>query len=226
MAGLYIALSEAYDYALTHYDFNLLFKLDSDALITAPAPELEAIRLFNDNPRIAIAGQYPNHFSGEPWDIGWPRARIINGTQSWRFIRRPLVNMVLRKHHIKALRNGYRTGESVFGGAYFMSRTFLEQLKSKGLLPHPTLGKANLGEDHIFSLLAKSEGFELAGLSEGTLPFCCEWKQLPAPPEEIIALGKKIVHSTRGFGDMNEADVRSVFRSTRSKPAPVPRPVL
>ncbi len=216
-AGLYISLSLAFRYAIEHYYFKALLKLDTDALIIASKPEKETLHLFKTNPQVGIAGQYPLDYHGNAWDISWPRKRILNGTTTWKFIRRPIANWELIKYYKKALKNGYKTGESVFGGAYFMNATFLHKLNEEGLLPNYKFKTLNLGEDHLFALLAKSVGFELGDLSTTNLPFGCGWKGLPASPEELYSSGKKIIHSTRYWQDMKEEEIRSWFREKRQQ---------
>jgi len=215
MAGLYITLGNAYQYALNHYNFKVLFKLDTDALVIGPSPEKDAITFFEEYPGMAIAGQYPLDYQGKPWDVGWPRARIINGTMTWKFIRRPVANTILRGLYLRALKNGYKTGESVFGGAYYLNRTFLETLQHKKMLPDVRLQTLNMGEDHLFGLMAKSLGMELGNLSGKDLPFGCAWKGLPVSPEQLLKDKKKIIHSTRHWKDMGEAQIRSYFRDKR-----------
>lgn len=220
MAGLYITLAEAYAYALRQYSFDLLFKLDTDALVTGPEPEEEARRFFATHPDMGMAGQYPLDYQGRAWDTAWPRDRIMNGTMTWKFIKRPIANMLLRKLYIRALRHGYRTGESVFGGAYFMSYPFLKALADVKMLPSYTLRSLNMGEDHLFGLLAKSLGFGLGDLASGDQPFACAWKGLPASPEELHQRGKKVIHSTRGWKDLDEESIRAFFREKRTRPVP------
>ncbi len=215
MSGLYINLAYAYKYALEHYDFDLIFKLDTDALIINKEPEREALQLFNNNPDIGIAGQYPYEYSGKPWDRSWPRDRVINGTLTWRYIRRPFANIQLKKLFIKAIDNGYRPGESVFGGAYFISKHALLKLDAEGLLPFNKLKHLNLGEDHLFALLFKSLGLQLGDLSSGNLPFACAWKGLPASPEELFFRKKKIIHSVRRWESLNEKDIRDYYKEKR-----------
>lgn len=215
MSGLYINLAHAFNYALKHYDFDLVFKLDTDALVIGKEPEKEALEMFHTHPDIGIAGQYPTDYFGKPWDRGWPRARILNGVFTWKFIRRPYANTLLRKLFIKAIDNGYRPGESVFGGAYFISRQALEKLNGEGLLPYSKLVNLNLGEDHLFSLLFKSAGYNLGDLSSGDASFACAWKGLPASPEELYFKKKKIIHSVRKWDNMDEKDIRRFYKEKR-----------
>lgn len=213
--GLYISLSLAYRFALCHFYFDAMLRLDSDALVIGPEPEKEALQLFCKNKRTGIAGQYGHDYDGNPWDTAWPRQRIINATGTWKLMRRPIANWILRKWFIKAQANGYNAGENVFGGAYFMSETCLTRLLSEGLLPDHRLSNLNLEEDHLFSLLIKAIGYELADLSIDHATFGCSWKGLPVSPEQLQRDGKKIVHSTRYWKNMKEEDIRLFFLKER-----------
>ena len=215
MAGLYITLSIAYSYALKKYDFKALLKLDTDALIIGPHPEKEILEWVSENPNLGIAGQYPYDYDGKLWDVAYPRTRIVNATMTWKYIRRPIANILLRKLYLKALKHGYRTGESVFGGAYFMSKSMLTSLQENKLLPNYTLRTLNMGEDHLFGLLAKSLGYELVNLCSDDLPFACAWKGLPASPEQLYKNGKKIIHSTKYYNNMREGEIREFFLKKR-----------
>lgn len=222
MAGLYINLAAAYKYALENYHFDALLKIDDDALVIGEDPEKEAVRLFKDNPLIGIAGlhvrgQYPLDFAGNIWDNNYPRQTLLVGTCSWRFLKRPVVNFTLRRLFFKAFYNGYEMGEYVFGGSYFISELCLRRLNDAGFLPLKRLGKAILGEDHLFGLLTKVVGLELGDLASGSLPFGVAWKGLPASPETLHRKGKKIIHSTRAWEKMGEDEIRAYFKGFRQK---------
>lgn len=215
LCGLYVTLSLAFQHALSNFHFKALLRMDTDALIIGPDPELDAIRLFQTDRKAGIAGQYMFDYDGQPRNIEWPRQRIINGTRTWKFIRRPFANWALRKLYRRALSNGYVTGENVFGGAYFMSEACLHTLHEAGLLPDYKLRTLNLEEDHLFGLLVKACGFNLADLSTEHKPFGCAWKGLPAAPEQLCKDDKKIVHSTRFWENMKEEEIRTYFRQKR-----------
>lgn len=217
-AGLYVSLSGAFSHALEKYNFKLLMKMDTDALVIGPGPEKEAFELFSSDTSLGIAGQYKFDYNGNPWDIAWPRDRILNGATTWKFIRRPLPNAMLRKLYIKAVKKGYIAGESVFGGSCFYSHSLLLALHRNRLLPNKLLGQLNLGEDHIFSLLAKAMGFNLGDLSLPGLPLALAWKELPASPEQLHTERKKVVHSTRKWEQMDEEQIRNFFKAKRQQP--------
>ncbi len=216
-AGLYITLSLAYRHAVEKYAFKVLLKLDTDALVIGEAPERDLIHFYQQNPAVGMAGQYRTDYDGKPWNIEWPRRRIINGTSTWKFFRRPFSNWMLRKVYKQALGHGYRAGENVFGGAYSMSAALLYKLEEAGLLPEHKLGKVNLGEDHLFSLLAKAVGFQLDSLAGNGMPFGCAWKGLPVSPQQLITDKRKIIHSVRYWQKLDEQQIRTYFSEKRKQ---------
>lgn len=216
LLGLYITLCLAFKHAVTHYHFGALLKFDTDALIIGDNPAKEAIALFKTHPEIGMAGQYPNEYNGAPWDIGWPKQEIIKICTTISFIRKPIPHWALLTAYRKALKNGYHTGESVFGGSYFMSEEALTRLNKAGRLPDKRLKTVNLEEDHMFSILVMAAGLQLGDLSSGNLPFGCAWKGLPASPEELYQNGKKIIHSTRYWKEMKEDEIREYFKEKRA----------
>jgi len=221
LGGLYIALSNAFVYALDNYSFKVLLRMDTDALITGYNPQKEAIEMFEKKPKVGIAGfikrgKEPRDFAGNPVENYWPMHQITTYAFTWKFLSKPRANLALRKLVIKALLNGYEMGANVFGGAYVVSELFLQKLREAGMLPDYGIRKIYLEEDHIFGLLAKAVDFELGDLETGNLPFGVAWRGLPTSPEELYLRGKKIIHSTKRWKDMSEADIRQFFRDKRS----------
>jgi len=222
LAKLYVNLSIAFKYAIDNYTFDALMKIDDDALVIGESPEKEVIQLFKENPKVGIAGmhvygQYPLDFAGNKWDNNYARTTILVGTCTWKLLKRPFVNLALRKLVLKAFYNGYEIGEYIFGGTYFFSEDFIEKLDKAGYLPLYKIRNAILADDHIFSLLAKVVGLEFGDLATGDLPLGLWWKELPASPEMLLQRKKKIIHSTRKWENMNEDDIRDYFKKLRQK---------
>lgn len=214
LCGLYITLSQAFRYALEHYRFTAVLRMDTDALVIGDAPEAAALELFGSDPGVGIAGQYPLDYNGDQWDVSWPRDQVQRLVSS-KLLSKPLAHFSLLGVYKKALRNGYKTGESVFGGACFISEPCLQNLQRAGLLPGKIFRNVHLEEDHLFAILVTATGHRLGDLSSNSLPLGCAWKGLPASPEELYSSGKKIIHSTRFWQQMKEAEIRGWFRTKR-----------
>lgn len=215
--GLYLTLCQAYRHALEHYDFACLLRLDTDALVIGPSPELDAIRLFSHCREVAQAGRYLTDMDGNPNDSSWPACQLVEESRKKNALKHPLLTLRLRALLRRAVPNGYKYGENVFGGACFVSPHFLERLLRAGLLPAESLGSSKLEEDHIFGLLAKAVGMDFGDLCAGNGPFGVTWRGLPCSPEELVLRGKKVIHSTRYWQRSDEAEIRRYFREIRSK---------
>lgn len=222
-SGLYTNLCIAYSYALDHFDFETLLRLDTDALMIGYGADKEIAAYFAAHPKIGLAGTYikGNHQTdefGNRWDSYGGRVFVIAIAKlfSSYFLHSPLSLLRIRKRLFRAIYQGYEFGDLIFGGAYAFSRAGLEALRSNGLLPMPNMLGVDLEEDHLFSMLMRSVGMELADLSRHHGPFGCVWKGLPATPEKLCEAGKKIVHSTRYYkNQLREGDIRAFFRAKR-----------
>jgi hypothetical protein len=215
--GLYISLARAFSYILERYTFAALLRLDSDALIIGSHPENDAIAAFKANTRLGLLGQYPCDYYGVPWDTSWQGTELRKQSHNpLSLLRHPKRGFTLRRLAARAQNHGYEFGDFVFGGAYFFSQTCLQRLREHGLLPNVRLWSTYVQEDHLFGLLVKSAGFDLGDLATGDLPFACAWRELPAAPDELLQRRKKIVHSTRRWGTLDEVKIRTIFRSARN----------
>ena len=219
--GLYITLALAFKHAVENYHFKTLLRIDTDALVIGENPQLDAEKLFRENPNFGLGGllKFGNEiidFNNNVFDNRWPRNYMYEITSTWRVFKRPVANFALRKHFLKAFANGFNIGDNIFGGAYFLSESLLIAMNKAGLLPDYKLKNSRMEEDHIFSLLAKVVNFDIGEMGAGELPFGVYWKKLPASPKQLLAKKKKIIHSTRSWENMNEHDIRGYFSNIRN----------
>lgn len=56
--GLYVNKCKAFKLALETFDFRVLLSMDTDALMTGPAPDIDAIDYFDKHPSAGILGSY------------------------------------------------------------------------------------------------------------------------------------------------------------------------
>jgi glycosyltransferase involved in cell wall biosynthesis len=213
--GLYLTLSLAYRHALANYDFKVLLKLDSDALVIGERPEVDAIRFFEQHPEAGLIGLYGHGTQPDVDDHHWSKSRLLEEACGRSFLRDPIRGFSLRRLIRQARIHGFRPGDYVFGGSYFMSARCLRRLAEMKLLSRPELGRSMLEEDHIFGLLVKAAAVGLADFSTGDHPTALEVKRLPCAPEELVARKKKITHSVRRWEQLGEAEIRSFFRQVR-----------
>jgi hypothetical protein len=216
--GLYLNISEGFEEALTQ-PFRILIRLDTDALIAGSDFESKALALFDTDSRLGSLGSFRINFSG----VGvrnqrWARRRIITylAFRAWTEPRAAhMVISLLRAAH----KQGYKVGESIMGGAAVYRYEAIEALEKANLLGRAELAGIGVHEDHIFGLCLFATGFTLGefGNRFDDLPMGVKWKGLPADPNELLALGKSIIHSTKGFEGTDESEIRRQFQLARQQ---------
>jgi hypothetical protein len=216
--GLYLSLSEGIRRVLTE-PADVLLRLDTDAIVTASGWEAAAIELFRENPRLASLGHC--HFSpnGEPRSHAYAAARIAAATSLKGLVklRRPAQWMQLRRLLSAARANGY-DGEAVLGGIAVYRPEALLDLEHKGLLGSAALANLGVEEDYVFGLALRANGWELGefGSDFDDLPMYARHKGLAAHPDDILSKGKALIHSTKSWADLDEREIRDIFRAART----------
>jgi hypothetical protein len=204
-------LAHGLRWALEEYDFEVLGKLDTDALVTGEGPSRVAAGLFERDPRIGMAGTYRLRGDGVPEDYGFD-AFVLRQTRRWS----PTARRLLRR----AEAGGY-DGAKVHGGVYYVSRAALEAVARGGWLRWRTPWWTQLSEDFWLSVMVQASGFQLGSLGGPGEPLLVASKHLPLPKEQVLAEGKLAVHSVRrGSDGESEEELRAFFRQARTAPAP------
>ncbi len=219
--GLYLSLSLAYLHAYKNYDFKVLLRIDTDALVIGEEPEEDAIDFFARHPDAGIIGRYRYGTQPDVDDGHWSKEQMIQGSRRKNLFRDPMLFFSLRRLLRQARANGFKLGDYIFGGSYFMSAECVRRLAERNLLLRKELGRSSLEEDHIFGLLAKAVGLELADFDSGELPMGMEHKGLPYAPHDLVAKKKKVIHSTRRWENLGEEEIRKFFREIRYASAEV-----
>lgn len=222
--ALYLSLSAGFAAAL-HEPFDVLLRMDTDALVAGSGYEAQAARHFATHPRTACLGSHRTNYDGGTRSVAWARRQLAR-----YLLRRPVRNprsagrvaLLLAR----ALRHGYQPGECVLGGACLYSHRAVSALSRAGLLGDQALAQTGLEEDHIFALALRSLGFDFAefGSRDDDLPMGVKWVGLPASPHELICKRKKIIHSTRSWDELDEDAIRKIFASHRRTEAPQDSP--
>jgi hypothetical protein len=200
-------LAHGLRWALEAYDFEVLGKLDTDALVTGGAPSRAAARFFERHPGIGMAGTYRLRGDGMAEDYGFD-AFVLRQTRRWS----PTARRLLRR----AEAGGY-DGAKVHGGVYYVSRPALEAVLRDCWLRWRTPWWTQLSEDFWLSVMVLAGGFRLGSLGGPGEPLLVASKHLPLPKEQVLAEGKLAVHSVRrGHGGESEAELRAFFRQART----------
>lgn len=218
-AGLYLTLCKGFKYAIKNYSFDVLLRMDTDALITGEKPENIAIDYFKKNPKVGVIGSYNLGYNGDKRFFSWPEKQLSIET-SWRNLLEGLNRykgiIKLRNLINSAKKYNYVSGEHCMGGAVFYSYKCINALNKNGFLPLKEISWSKLPEDSIFGLLVKSLGIKMGEFNGKSFPLGVAWKGLPDSPENLFKRGKKVIHSTKNYKDLSEADIREYFKQKRT----------
>jgi len=218
---LHATINQGVIHALRHYRFEVMLRMDDDALIIGERPEDDAIERFCERPNVGQLGSFRLTCMGYQRDASWAAGQLnkemypvansdVGGSEIINELARQL-----RKIYSEAVSYGYVDGESCIGCATYYSYECLKQLVDKKLIDIPILGKSRLAEDHIMGLLVKAAGMEIEEFEQGGDPLCLDWLNLPCAPPEILSRGKKITHTVKRWQEMDQQSIRTFFRQQR-----------
>ncbi|MCD0450137.1 glycosyltransferase [Actinocorallia sp. API 0066] len=212
--GLWVKLAAGLRHALDTAEFDLLLRLDADALLLGPGLAERAAARFAEHPRAGMLGSYTTGPDGMPRDWS-PARRELAAEIGARGLRRPGVRSVLRDLYGRARAHGYELGAHALGGACLYRAETLRDVRAAGLLDLPVLARSNAGEDHLFGLVLHARGWRIADFGGPGDPLALRWKGLPAAPADLLARGALVTHSVRHWADLDETAIRGFFAARR-----------
>ncbi|MEK7587094.1 MAG: hypothetical protein AAB453_04465 [Patescibacteria group bacterium] len=214
--GLWTNLARAYKYAVENFEFDVLLRIDTDALIIAKHPENEAIEIFKQDPTIGMLGSYKVDCNGDErsFKISASSLRKESGIRGILNLKR---RKLLRDWIKEAKMNNYQVGEHILGGADFQSYSCIKTMSDRGFLDTSLFLDSGISEDFLFSLLTCTSGYRLSDFATGDFPMGLRWQGLPDSPQNLIKRGKKVIHSTKFWKDINQKSIHEFFKQQRDK---------
>jgi hypothetical protein len=217
-ARLVHTLSKAYSYCLKNLNSPLILRLDQDALVINSGVLTDALQFTMMNPDVGIFGVYDTDYNRpRSYDV---HKRLIEKELS---IIRRVFGIVPSWHRylIEAENKGYRKGDNVFGGAYFLTRACLSAIEMAGALDVPYMWRSKMQEDVYYSMVTVASGYRMAHFAVPSGPMCLEWRGMPYPAITLWKRGYKIIHSVdkgsnTGPDDNDGKTAREVFRDIRN----------
>lgn len=224
---------------MKHVRFDALLKLDTDALVTGPAPHHDAIALWGSRSDVGVIGALTRRGDGTDKLLAMARkgrqlSRELRGhglrwsgamagglahpRHAVAGIQRRLRWMSTLRRIVRAAeRHGYVRGATCTGGAYFVNPRLLRAMEERGFLDpawSDLCAVSGLSEDSLFGLVAFTCGFCLSDPAPDRDALAINWQGMPMTPDEVVRRGKKIVHPIRDQKH-SEAEVRAFFARHR-----------
>jgi hypothetical protein len=202
------------------YRPEFLLKLDTDALVIGPVgARLRGV--FADE-RVGMVGSYTHTCDGVRRDWrGWekPLRRaaypIALGPGRRINLRSPARARAVRRLLAPARDNQYTWGAHCLGGAYAVGPRLLE--RGDLLEWQPWVG-TSVSEDVVVGLLTFASGLNIHSYVEPREVFALGWRELPLPPEQIVAHDYGVVHPVGDQPYADERGLRAYFRECRGGP--------
>jgi len=212
--GLWVKIAGGYAWACGRFRFDVLLRMDTDAVMLGPGIEDAALGRFQESPDIGLLGSFRTGPDGGARDFTWAANALRReaGLLGWRHHR---LRVRLRALVREAAASGYAPGEHALGGAFIHSGEAVRTLSSRGLLDLPEMAASRLGEDMIFGLLTVAAGFQIGDFGGPGDPLALRWIGLPAHPDALLAGSALITHSVRSYGDLAEPAIRARFAEAR-----------
>ena len=203
---------------LEEHQFDILLKMDTDALIIGDSPQRDVLAFMAQHPRVGMVGAY--HRRGDGSDKAPAMAakgrQLAEETRLRSVFRNPALMMTLRRLAKRAEAHGYTPGDTCTGGAYFLSSAVVQAMRKRGFLDLGVLRYSALSEDSLMALLCCASGYCLSDMPEDCDILAINWRGLPMPLEALVSRNKKIVHPIKDGDGVLEADVRAHFRTRRA----------
>lgn len=210
--GLWAKLAAAFRYAVEHAEFDILLRLDTDALILGPGIAEAAAERFSRDSAIGALGAYRVGPDGGIRDWA-PAGKMVRAELGLRGLRHAAARRRVRA--LVAAAPDYTHGEHALGAAVLFRGDMVREWYRRGMLDYPELCNSLLGEDHLFGLLTAAAGYRTGDFGGPEDPLAVRWLGLPAAPAELLAAGKLITHSVRSWENMREAEIRAFFAARR-----------
>jgi hypothetical protein len=208
LAGLDLSLRRAFIEAQRLFESPIYLKIDPDALVIG-AGLLDALQTaFSAEPKTGLLGTYLIDWNGEQRDLSYWRERMIRQRKE------------LGKPYDLAIRNGYRIGDGVQGGAYSVSHDCLDAIIRQGWFHgkfgyRPSLIKGqHVAEDSLIAMLTYAAGFKAQDLGGPGQSFGLWDVGLPMPPEDLVKQNRLVTHAIK-YSDSASLEQRDFFRARR-----------
>lgn len=202
-------------YIHTNFKYKCVLKLDTDSLMIGSGVISDALQYMESNPQVGMFGVYEVDYN-KPRTFAAHKKQMDNALVWWRRMigLRPSWSAMLQVAESK----GYRRGENISGGGYFITRQCLDAITELGYLNVPyswyssviqflfdTVERlsgrclpygwhARLAEDVYFSMATIAADYKLGHFAAPDGPICIDPRGLPYPARELLHRGYKIVH--------------------------------
>jgi hypothetical protein len=208
----------ALKWVMARYGFDVLLRMDTDAIMIGDAPHEDALAFLEREPGIGMVGAFTRRGDGSDKKLAMTfKGRELTREERLRFgLKNLAVAMTLRRLVRRAEAHGYTRGDMCTGGAYFMSSRALLAMRHQGLFNLDALCHSRVADDALMALLCCAAGYRLSDLPEADDVLAINWRGLPMSLDTLVSRNKKIVHPVKDDDPAVEPRVRAYFQGRRA----------
>lgn len=229
--GHTLAILDKLDSISAPSDLQYVLKLDTDSIALNPFHTYIS-NIFSNNPDAGAIGSYKNYPHrernlAEDFMAKSALGKMIKPFTIWRRLpARPTPyiqtvfnrdDRIFRNHMLMAIKNGYRIGENVQGGAYALSADFIRKFQ---LTKKPSLkfwAHRPLTEDSVTAIFNKSLGFNFLNAIDPNGGFGVSHLSLPFSLDEMLQKKYGFIHPIKSKDEATEEKMRASIRSSIKK---------
>jgi hypothetical protein len=175
--------------ALDGFDFRILCKMDTDALVVGFGVFEAALAFAQDHPNCGTFGRFDRNADGGSRQFDNQAVNLRKKMRRWPG---PFWRELLED----ARAVGLKDGAHVFGGTAFYRYETLVDMRRRGVLEVPEHSARHfIGEDLYYSLGVAACGWQLGHFAAPQGPLALAWQDLPFTVDEILKSGYALVHS-------------------------------
>jgi hypothetical protein len=202
---------------MQQYRFDVLLRMDTDALMIGDAPHEDVLTFLKSRPDVGMVGAFRRRGDGSDKTSAMAaKGRHLSREMSLRHGFKHVVLMkTLRSLVKRAEEHGYTRGDMCTGGALFIAPGAIKAIEEQGLFDLDVLRHSTLMDDALIALLCCAVGYRLSDLPEDIDLLAVNWRGLPMPVEALVSRHKKIVHPVKDDDLTVEPTVRAYFRKRR-----------
>lgn len=216
--SLFCKKYQGMEFALKHFVFDFFVNMDTDALVTGPNLfECITQRLRKENSNVGILGSYKIRADGRK-RTRWQWALYILYLM---YIKRAISkkSLLWKNWMPKAIKNGYKLGEHMLGGAFIMSQKCFKEISriySYEELIKEKIFNLKIGDDVLFSLLVYACNFKIADFAGPKDQLAIAQYHLPINKTKVVIEKKLLIHSVKkGLNGESDEELRKFFRDFR-----------
>lgn len=216
--ALFCKQIQALKHLVRHYRFDVLLRMDTDALMIGDAPHEDVLAFMKARPDVGMVGAFKRRGDGSDKTAALAaKGRQLTREMSLsRAVTHPGLVRTLRFLVRCAEKHGYVRGDMCTGGAVFLAPHAIAAMHERGLLDLDGLQHCRLMDDALLALLCYASGYRLADLPDERDVLAITWRGLPMPVGELVAKNKKIVHPVKDEDAAVEPAIRAFFQARRA----------